>query len=197
MSFGGSSFYFRRKWRQFCLYFWRSFCRRQHQQQSRTRRPFYSNNRDIKVHGKEEKSIAYAEVKRRSSLTDWVTCSFCGMTELCTSAFFLREVFCFYKPTHKQLARISRRNMIRAVDVGCFDDDSSAVAHFAIELAPVLRKHFRGARLIELSFDVSSAAGWITGLKCLIDKSLFFDHLKIKASQSYRGSRRQLEQLRC
>lgn len=87
--------------------------------------------------------------------------------------------------------------MIRAVDVGCFDDYSSAVAHFANDFAPMSRKHFRGARLIELSFDVSRARNLkITDLKCLIDKSLFFDRLKIKANQSYR-SRRQLEQLRC
>lgn len=46
--------------------------------------------------------------------------------------------------------------MIRAVDVGCFDDCFSAVAHFAL----ILRKHFRGARLIELSFDVSRARSW-------------------------------------
>lgn len=87
---------------------------------------------------------------------DGVTCRFCGMTEFCASAFFLREVFCLFKSTHKQLARISRCNMIRAVDVGCFDDCFSAVAHFAL----ILRKHFRGARLIELSFDVSRARSW-------------------------------------
>lgn len=126
----------------------------------------HSSNYDIKVHGEEgemktKKSIAYMQKPKPRHVPP-----------LCLdSTTRCREVFLFSQkaPTHEQPARISHcywRCLLFAA--------AAVAAHFAIDWAS--RQHFRGALLIESSFDVSRASRGrkITDLKCLIDKSSIF-----------------------